>query len=268
MTQTDHTAAADRPTVGASVLKVEEIGVSFAGVVALRDVSLEVARGEVLGLIGPNGAGKTTLFDVVSGLREPKRGTIIFDGNDVTGRSAVWRSRAGMRRTFQRQQVFGRLTVEENLLCALEWRGGGGGILADLVALPPRRRIERRRRAELDQHVERCGLGPVRHAVAGSLPIGTARMVELGRALAESPSLLLLDEPTSGLGDAEVECLSTVINQLRADGSCGVLLVEHDISFVMSHCDRIVVLQRGEVLAEGIPDAIQANPEVRDAYLG
>src|SRR6202035_509243 len=123
-------------------------------VIALQDVSLEVARGEVLGLIGPNGAGKTTLFDVVSGLREPKRGAILFDGNDVTGRSAVWRARAGMRRTFQRQQVFGRLTVEENLLCALEWRGGGGGILADLVALPPRRRIERRRRAELDQHVE------------------------------------------------------------------------------------------------------------------
>ncbi|HEX3842466.1 MAG TPA: ABC transporter ATP-binding protein [Acidimicrobiales bacterium] len=268
MTQTDQAASARRSTAGDGVLKVEEIGVSFSGVVALQAVSLEVARGEVLGLIGPNGAGKTTLFDVVSGLREPKRGTIIFDGNDVTGRSAVWRSRAGMRRTFQRQQVFGRLTVEENLLCALEWRGGGGGILADLVALPPRRRIERRRRAELDFHIERCGLGPVRHAVAGSLPIGTARMVELGRALAESPSLLLLDEPTSGLGDAEVECLSSVINQLRADGSCGVLLVEHDISFVMSHCDRITVLERGEVLAEGTPGEIQSNPEVRDAYLG
>jgi ABC-type branched-subunit amino acid transport system ATPase component len=173
-----------------------------------------------------------------------------------------------MRRTFQRQQVFGRLTVEENLLCALEWRGGGGGILADLVALPPRRRIERRRRVEVDKFVELCGLGPVRHAMAGSLPIGTSRMVELGRALAESPSLLLLDEPTSGLGDAEVERLSTVINRLRTEGSCAILLVEHDISFVMSHCDRITVLERGEVLAEGSPSEIQANEEVRDAYLG
>jgi ABC-type branched-subunit amino acid transport system ATPase component len=173
-----------------------------------------------------------------------------------------------MRRTFQRQQVFGRLTVEENLLCALEWRGGGGGILADLVALPPRRRIERRRRVEVDKFVELCGLGPVRHAMAGSLPIGTSRMVELGRALAESPSLLLLDEPTSGLGDGEVERLSTVINWLRTEGSCAILLVEHDITFVMSHCDRITVLERGEVLAEGSPSEIQANEEVRDAYLG
>ncbi|HWD50994.1 MAG TPA: ABC transporter ATP-binding protein [Acidimicrobiales bacterium] len=268
MTQTEQTAASGPAIAGVGVLEVRKIGVSFSGVVALHDVSLDVARGEVLGLIGPNGAGKTTLFDVVSGLRDPQRGSIVFDGNDVTNRSAVWRSRAGMRRTFQRQQVFGRLTVEENLLCALEWKGGGGGILADLVALPTRRRIERRRRAEVDEYLERCGLGSVRHTMAGSLPIGTARMVELGRALAQSPSLLLLDEPTSGLGEAEVECLRAVVDQLRSDGSCAVLLVEHDISFVMSHCDRIVVLQRGEVLAEGTPDTIQANREVRDAYLG
>jgi branched-chain amino acid transport system ATP-binding protein len=223
------------------------VGVSFSGVIALRDVSLEVQRGEVLGLIGPNGAGKTTLFDVISGLRPPGSGSIFFDGNDITRHSAVARSRAGIRRTFQRQQVFGRLTVEENLLTATEWHGGGGGILADLVAFPPRKRIERRRREAV---------------------IGTARMVELGRALAESPSLLLLDEPTSGLGGAEVEHLSEVIRRLRAELTCAILLVEHDITFVMSHCDRIVVLQLGEVLAEGTPSEIQANPEVRNAYLG
>ena len=268
MTQTEMAPMADRPAGGDGALRVQGIGVSFSGVVALSDVSLELARGEVLGLIGPNGAGKTTLFDVVSGLREPNSGSIIFNGREVTDRSAVWRSRAGMRRTFQRQQVFGRLTVEENLLCALDWRGGGGGILADLVALPPRRRIERRRRAEIDRVVELCGLGAVRQAMAGSLPIGTARMIELGRALAESPSLLLLDEPTSGLGEAEAECLSQVIHRLRAESSCAVLLVEHDITFVMSHCDRIVVLDCGRVLAQGSPAEIQANGEVRDAYLG
>jgi branched-chain amino acid transport system ATP-binding protein len=267
MSQVDQSVVVGAP-VGTTGLRVTDIGVSFSVVIAHNGVSLGVDRGEVLGLIGPNGAGKTTFFDVVSGLRIPNGGTIEFDGEDITGRSTVWRSRAGIRRTFQRQQVFGRLTVEENLLCALEWRGGGGGILADLVALPTRRRIERRRRAAIDEVVELCGLESIRQTMAGSLPIGMARMVELGRALAESPRLLLLDEPTSGLGEAEVERLSQVIRRLKAEKSCAILLVEHDITFVMSHCDRIVVLQRGEVLAEGSPTEIQANAEVRDAYLG
>jgi branched-chain amino acid transport system ATP-binding protein len=268
MTQTEESVPAAASPATGNGLVVQGVGVSFSGVVALRDVSMGVRRGEVLGLIGPNGAGKTTLFDVVSGLRPPERGSIHFDGNDITGHSAVKRSRAGIRRTFQRQQVFGRLTVEENLLTATEWHGGGGGILADLVAFPVRKGLERRRREAVNDVLEMCGLEPFRHTMAGSLPIGTARMVELGRALAEKPSLLLLDEPTSGLGGAEVEHLSAVIRQLQSELSCAILLVEHDITFVMSHSDRIVVLQLGEVLAEGTPTAIQANPEVRNAYLG
>jgi branched-chain amino acid transport system ATP-binding protein len=268
MTQTHLTGAVSADSRAPAVLQAQGVGVSFSGVIALQEVNLEAARGEVLGLIGPNGAGKTTFFDVVSGLRQPDQGSIVFDGADVTGWSPVRRSRAGMRRTFQRQQVFGRLTVEENLLCALEWRGGGGGIVADLLALPRRRRLERDRRTSVDRCMELCGLSSLRHAKAGSLPIGTARMVELGRALAESPSLLLLDEPTSGLGEAEVECLSAVLRWLRQQSTCAVLLVEHDVSFVMSHCDRIVVMQRGKVLAEGVPSDIRANQEVRDAYLG
>lgn len=268
MTQTEHTALVDEQPLAEGGLQIREIGVSFSGVIALNDVSMDARRGEVTGLIGPNGAGKTTLFDVISGLREPNRGSITFDGDDITHRSPVWRSRAGMRRTFQRQQVFGRLTVEENLLTAIEWRGGGGGILADLVALPTRRRLERRRRAAVNDVLELCGLGPVRKTMAGSLPIGTARMVELGRALAETPSVLLLDEPTSGLGEAEVERLSALVHQVRKEQKCAILLVEHDITFVMSHCDRIVVLQRGEVLARGTPTEIQSNQAVRDAYLG
>jgi branched-chain amino acid transport system ATP-binding protein len=249
-------------------LDVRGVGFSFSGIVALRNVSLEVRRGEVLGLIGPNGAGKTTLFDIVSGLRQPECGTIILDGVDITSHSAVKRSRAGMRRTFQRQQVFGRLTVEDNLLTATDSQSGGGGIVADLVAWPPRRRIEKRRREAVREVMELCGLTPLSKTMAGSLPIGTVRMVELGRALAEMPSALLLDEPTSGLGDREVERLSVVISRLKAQQTCAILLVEHDITFVMSHCDRIVVLRLGEVLAQGKPGEIQANPEVRNAYLG
>ena len=173
-----------------------------------------------------------------------------------------------MRRTFQRQQVFGRLTVEDNLLTATEWQSGGGGILADLFAFPPRRRIERRRREAVKEVMELCGLTPWSKTMAGSLPIGIARMVELGRALAEMPSALLLDEPTSGLGEREVERLSVVIRRLKAQQTCAILLVEHDITFVMSHSDRIVVLRLGEVLAQGTPSEIQANPEVQNAYLG
>ena len=225
-------------------------------------------RGEVHGLIGPNGAGKTTLFDVISGLREPDRGLIELDGVDITKRSAVWRSRNGLRRTFQRQQIFGRLTVEDNLLCAQEWRGGGGGVIADLLSLPSRRSRERDRRRHVDEVLELCGLAQLRNVPAGSLPIGQARMVELGRALADTPSVLLLDEPTSGLGEEETGHLSAAIARLRTARRCAILLVEHDISFVMEQCDRIVVLERGTTLAEGSPAEIQANETVRNAYLG
>src|SRR3984957_2808811 len=169
MTQTDEPVSAGPTPPLTAGLKVEGVGVSFSGVVALRGVSLEVQRGEVLGLIGPNGAGKTTLFDVVSGLRPPESGSIFFDGNDITGHSAVARSRAGIRRTFQRQQVFGRLTVEENLLTATEWRGGGGGILAALVASPPRKRIDQRRREPVNDVLAMCGPEPFRKTMAGSL---------------------------------------------------------------------------------------------------
>jgi len=249
-------------------IEAHEVSVAFSGVIALRGVSVAARKGEVVGLIGPNGAGKTTFFDVISGLRRPDQGSIFFDGQNITAHSAVRRSRAGIRRTFQRQQVFGWLTVEENLLVATEWQGGGGGILADLVALPNRRRFERRRREAVREVLQLCGLEPVRHVIAGSLPIGTARMVELGRALADSPAVLLLDEPTSGLGGTEVEHLSSIIDRLSNTQSCAVLLVEHDIKFVMSHSHRIVVLHLGQVLAEGTPSEIQANPEVRQAYLG
>ena len=255
------------PTGGVA-LQVAGIYVSFGGVRALSDVSMSVAPGEVQGLIGPNGAGKTTLFDVISGLRDPDRGTIELDGVDITKRSSVWRSRNGLRRTFQRQQIFGRLTVEDNLLCAQEWRGGGGGVVADLLSLPSRRSRERNRRRHVDDVLELCGLAQLRNTPAGSLPIGQARMVELGRALADTPSVLLLDEPTSGLGEEETAHLSEAIGRLRSGRQCAILLVEHDIGFVMDQCDKIVVLERGMTLAEGTPTEIQANDTVRNAYLG
>jgi branched-chain amino acid transport system ATP-binding protein len=186
----------------------------------------------------------------------------------VTSKSAVQRARHGLRRTFQRVQAFGWLTVEDNVLAALEWHGGGGGFLADLVAFPTRRRRERTRRARVDEVLDQCGLEPVRKELAGSLPIGVARMVEFARAVVDRPKLLLLDEPASGLDEIEAERLGQLIESVRDDTGCVVLLVEHNAGFVMEHSDRVVVLDLGTVLASGLPEEIQRNQAVRDAYLG
>jgi branched-chain amino acid transport system ATP-binding protein len=242
--------------------------VRFGGIAALDSVSLQVAPGEICGLIGANGAGTTTLFDVVSGVRTPDRGAVHIHGRDVTRWNPHRRARTRLRRTFQRVQVFGWLTVEENLLVATEWRGGGGGPVADLIGLPGRRRRERQRRQRAEAVVERCGLGAVRHVQASGLPIGTARLVELGRALVDDPSLLLLDEPASGLDATEAARFAAQVHIARDHRGTAVLLVEHDVGFVMEHCDRVVVLHLGRVLADGPSDQVRADPAVRDAYLG
>jgi ABC-type branched-subunit amino acid transport system ATPase component len=256
------------PGEDSAALRLRGITVRFGGITALSDVDLEVAAGEVHGLIGPNGAGKTTLFDVISGVRAPDAGTVHFAGDDITRLGAVPRARQGLRRTFQRVQTFGWLTVEDNVLSALEWRGGGGGMVADLVAFPTRRRREKARRARAAEVIEMCGLTSVRDESAGSLPIGLARMVELARAIVDEPRVLLLDEPTSGLDEAEAARLGERIQQIRSDGACAVVLVEHDVGFVMEHSDRITVLDLGSVLAVGEPAEIKADPRVRAAYLG
>jgi branched-chain amino acid transport system ATP-binding protein len=250
------------------MLRAVDVTVRFGGVTALDHVSIEAGAGEVLGLIGPNGAGKTTLFDVFSGIRPPTSGQVVLDGLDVTGRSATWRSRHGIRRTFQRQQMFGWLTVEENVLVALEWRGGGGGLLADLAALPTRRRRERDRRLRSDAALEACGLLALRAEPAGKLPIGRARMVEMARAIVDEPRVLLLDEPTSGLEEADTRSLGESIQRVCRDTGCAVVLVEHDVGFVMDQCHRVVVLDLGTVIATGTPGEIRHNRAVQDAYLG
>jgi branched-chain amino acid transport system ATP-binding protein len=246
------------------VVRALGICVRFGGVTALAGVDLEVGPGEICGLIGPNGAGKTTLFDTISGVRRPTEGRIELEGVDVTARSATWRARHGLRRTFQRQQPFGWLTVSDNLLVAMEWRGGGGGLVADLVAWPARRRTERSRRQRVDEVIELCRLGDVRDTPAGQLPIGRSRMVELARAIVDPPKVLLLDEPTSGLDETENDRLADVMHR----AGCAVVLVEHDMAFVMGHCDRVVVLNLGAVIAAGEPEAVRNEAVVTAAYLG
>ncbi len=269
---TGATASAAEPGVGAladrQLLEAVDITVRFGGVTALNRVSVAFAADEICGLIGPNGAGKTTLFDTISGIRPPTGGRIVYDGFDITRRSVTWRARHGIRRTFQRQQTFGWLSVEDNVIAAMEWRGGGGGLLADLVRSPSRRSLEQTRRQRVDEVLELCGIADIAKAPTASLPLGKARLAEMARAIADHPRVLLLDEPTSGLEEAEVESFGASLRAVRDEEHCAVVLVEHDVGFVMRMSDRVVALDLGEILADGSPEQVRNDRAVVEAYFG
>jgi branched-chain amino acid transport system ATP-binding protein len=233
------------------MLRVEEVSVNFGGIRALDAVSLDVAAGRLTGLIGPNGAGKTTLFNVVTGLQKPARGRVFLDDVDITGVSARARSGLGLGRTFQRLELFGSMSTHDNVLVALEGRRIRG-------------RVARQTVSDL---LKRVGLEQVAATPASLLPTGLARLLELARALACQPKVLLLDEPSSGLDASESDRLGQLLEELAADGMA-VLLVEHDMEFVMGLCEQIHVLDFGRMIAEGKPADIQADPAVQAAYLG
>ncbi len=263
---------------GRAALTVTEVAVRFGGVSALSDVSLTVQPGTVTGLIGPNGAGKTTLFNVISGLQVPDRGTVhLFDAN-VTHMKPHRRARLGLARTFQRLEIFGTLTASENVQVGLEstvkwweWRH-----LRRAMSLKRRRKAngtgQPSRPGSLatttcDRLLDGVGLRGLGGAQSSNMSTGLARMVELARALAIGPKLLLLDEPGSGLDEAESKALGQLLARLAA-GGMAVLLVEHDMELVMRICDHIYVLDFGDIIASGPPDAIRKDPMVQAAYLG
>jgi branched-chain amino acid transport system ATP-binding protein len=251
------------------MLEVEDVSVRYGGITALSHVSMRLANGKVRGLIGPNGAGKTTLLDVISGITMASSGRILLDGSEVTRHSIEWRSRHGIARTFQRLQLFGLLTVEENLLAALEWEGGGAGLLGDALLLPRRRRHERLRRVRVGEILDVCGIEKQMWGRrANTLPLGAGRLVELARALVGRPSALLLDEPTSGLEENDVDRVGEIVQNMARELNCAVGIVEHNIGFVMNLCSEIVVLESGQILAEGDPASISTDPAVVEAYLG
>jgi branched-chain amino acid transport system ATP-binding protein len=251
-----------------AALAARQVSVRYGGVPALADVSLDFRTGTIETIIGPNGAGKSTLFDALSGMRPPTSGAILMSGQDVTAKPAVWRARHGLRRTFQRQQTFGHLSVLENLLTAQEWRGGGGGLAGDLLGLPTRKRRQETRASRAREVLTRCGLDQLRDASAASLTIEASRMLELARCLVGEPSILLLDEPTSGMEQATVELLGQILLDIRKAGSCAIVLVEHNIHFVSQISDHVTVLQLGKVIADGDWTAIRNSPAVAAAYLG
>jgi branched-chain amino acid transport system ATP-binding protein len=236
------------------LLDVRAVDVRFGGVHALQDVDVDVEPGMVTGLIGPNGAGKTTLFNVISGLQPPTAGELRFEERDITNVRAFRRSRLGIGRTFQRLEVFGSLTVRDNLRVAAEIRYSWNVDDQDPDKIA-------------DEILKRVRLTHVAEERADSLPTGLMRIVELGRALAVRPHLLLLDEPSSGLSEAETDLLAELLEELAGEG-LAILLVEHDVELVMRVCKRIYVLDFGRIIAVGTPDEIKANSAVQAAYLG
>jgi branched-chain amino acid transport system ATP-binding protein len=245
---------------GEALLTAEHVTVKFGGNRALSDVDLAVREGEITGLIGPNGAGKTTLFNAITGLLTPTAGRIVFDGRDVSRLDTHKRARLGIARTFQRLELFTDLSVRDNLRVAGEirntWSGFGRGARRVNVA------------HETERVLELIGLAEVAETAVATIPTGTARVVELGRALMIQPRVLLLDEPASGQTDDETRAFETLLRRLVREGGLTILLVEHDMALVMEVCDRIHVLDFGQVIAVGSPDAVRADPLVRDAYLG
>ena len=236
------------------LLDIREVSVSFGGLLALDRASIEVEAGQVTGLIGPNGAGKTTLFNVITGLQAPTSGVVRLDDSDITRTKKHARARIGIARTFQRLEPFGSLTARENVLVALEMRRRWAKEKYDPGTVA-------------DELLDQVGIGAVANRKVDSLPTGTARLVELARALGTAPRVLLLDEPSSGLSEDETDAMGKLLLELAA-GGLGILLVEHDMSFVMGTCAYINVLDFGRIIAHGHPDEIQVDPEVQRAYLG
>jgi branched-chain amino acid transport system ATP-binding protein len=249
-------------------LEVSDVSVRFGGLLALDHVSLTVPARGIVGLIGPNGAGKTTLFNCITGFLRPTTGRVVLFGQDVGGWPPHRRARLGVGRTFQRLELFASLTVKENLVVAYESHVSRGGLMSDLLALPPS--IETRAQAEerAEAVLARVGLTDFAEARAGDLPVGLSRLVELGRALCTDPHLLLLDEPSAGLSREESARLSRLIRVLRDEEGRSLLVVEHDMAFVLGLCDQVSVLDFGRLLAEGTPDEIRRDTSVQAAYLG
>ncbi|OEU69889.1 MAG: ABC transporter ATP-binding protein [Desulfovibrio sp. S3730MH75] len=249
------------------LLNVDNITLTFKGIAALSRVSCHVPKGSITSLIGPNGAGKTSMLNCISGRYTPDKGSITMAGQEMLGTPANKRTKFGMARTFQNIALFKGLSVLDNLMVGRHSRIKYG-LLASLFYFGKARKEESAHRARVEEIIDFLGLSPYRHHAAGHLPYGVQKKVELGRALAAEPELLLLDEPMAGMNLEETEDMARYILDINEEWGISVFLVEHDMGVVMDISDHVVVLDFGRILASGTPEEVQSNPKVISAYLG
>jgi branched-chain amino acid transport system ATP-binding protein len=253
--------------VTAPALELRQVGLSFGGLRAVHDVSLALPAGALHGLIGPNGAGKTTIFNLLTGVYQPDAGEIRLGGERISGRRPAQIARAGMARTFQNIRLFGELSVLDNVRIAAGLRARAG-MWRSLLRTPYAQAEERCIRARCLELLDVLGIAARADEQARSLPYGDQRRLEIARALATEPNVLLLDEPVAGMNSGEKHAMRGLIQQLRTDFGVAILLIEHDMGLVMDICEHITVLDHGEVIAAGAPAQIQTDPAVIAAYLG
>jgi len=263
-TDADDLPVRGKPLMGEKVLVVDKIRKQFGGLVAVNDISFDIAAGQIVGLIGPNGAGKSTTFNLITGVLSKTSGQVTFCGEDVSDLPSREISRKGMARTFQHVKMIADMTVLENVAMGAYTRGSRG-VLSSM--LRTNQAEEQRLMKEAQRQLERIGMADYLHEQAGNLAMGPQRLMEIARALCCDPALLLLDEPAAGLRHKEKQALAAVLRQLQSEGM-SILLVEHDMDLVMDVCDQLVVMEFGTLLTRGTPAEVQANPAVRAAYLG